>query len=52
VPCVITHWKVDQLEGLTHAAEQARDRLFKRMARIKKIADRLNRKREEATAAA
>ena len=52
VPCVLRHWKLDQLTGLTDAAEKARDRLFKRMERIKRVADRLARKRADATAAA
>ncbi len=46
VPCVQRHWKVDALNGLSAAAEQARDRLFAHMARLKKVGAHLAEKRE------
>jgi acyl-[acyl-carrier-protein] desaturase len=45
VPCVLRHWKLDQLEGLDEQAEHARDELFRQMARIKKVGDRLAERR-------
>lgn len=46
VPCVNRHWKLDKIEGLSAAAERAREGLFRQMARIKKVGDRLADKRE------
>ncbi len=46
VPCVLRHWKLDALEGLSDAAERARDRLFAQMARIKKVGTHLVDKRD------
>jgi len=46
VPCVQRHWKIDALEGLSEAAERARDRLFDQMARIKKVGAHLAEKRD------
>ena len=51
VPCVLRHWKLDALEGLSDAAERARDRLFAQMARIKKVGSRLAEKRDARQAA-
>ncbi len=46
VPCVMRHWKVDAVQGLSDAAERARDRLFAQMARLKKVGDHLAEKRD------
>jgi len=46
VPCVQRHWKLDALEGLSDAAEKARDHLFSQMARIKKVGAHLADKRD------
>ncbi len=46
VPCVMRHWKVDEVTGLTDAAEQARERLFAQMARLKKVGTHLADKRD------
>ena len=51
VPCVLRHWKLDTLEGLSDTAEAARDRLFAQMARIKKVGTRLAEKRDARLAA-
>jgi acyl-[acyl-carrier-protein] desaturase len=51
VPCILRHWKIDQLTGLSDDAERARDRLFQRMDRIKKVGERMARKRAESAAA-
>lgn len=51
-PIVLTHWKVDELTGLTDEAELARESLFKHMRRVKKAGDRMARTREEKLAAA
>jgi len=51
VPCVLRHWKVESLEGLSPAAEKARDRLISQMGRLKKVGDHLAEKREARQAA-
>ncbi len=50
-PCVLRHWKVDAIEGLSDAAEKARDGLFAQMARIKKVGAHLADKRDARQAA-
>jgi hypothetical protein len=50
VPVVTTHWRVDQLEGLTPEAEQAREALFDRIDRIGKAAQRQEARRVPAEA--
>ncbi len=52
VPCVQRHWKLDALEGLTEAAEKAREKLFAQMARIKKVGVHLAEKRDTRLAPA
>lgn len=52
VPMVQTHWKVDQLTGLTPEAEAARDALFTRMGRLAKAGARMARHRTERPAPA
>ena len=41
VPVVFTHWKLEQLTGLTPAAEEARDRVVQYVERLGKMAARL-----------
>ena len=52
VPTVLRHWKIDQLEGLDPAAEQAREKLLTRMRRIEKAGRRFASRRDEELAAA
>ncbi len=41
MPVIVNHWRVDHLEGLTAAAEQARDALMKRIERLGQLAKNL-----------
>jgi acyl-[acyl-carrier-protein] desaturase len=52
VPVVLRQWKVDELEGLDGEAEQARERLMKRLAKSERVARRMSERRDtnEATA--
>ena len=40
VPLVFRQWKIDQLEGLTAAGEQARESLMRFITRVEKVAQR------------
>ena len=51
VPCVLRHWKIDEIQGLSDSAEKARERLFAQMARLKKVGTHLAEKREARQAA-
>lgn len=51
VPVVLRHWKVDQLEGLSAEAEQARERLMARLAKSERVARRMSERRQAALAA-
>ncbi len=51
-PCVLRHWKVEALQGLSESAEKARDRLLAQMARIKKVGVHLAEKRDARLSAA
>jgi len=51
-PCVLRHWKVETLQGLSESAEKARDRLLAQMARIKKVGVHLAEKRDARLTAA
>jgi acyl-[acyl-carrier-protein] desaturase len=51
-PVILTTWNVEGLEGLTPEAEEARDRLVQRIARIKKVAKRLSDRASVASPAA
>ena len=42
-PVIFSHWRLQEIEGLSGEAEEARDRLLRYMERLKKIAARLNR---------
>ncbi|MEA2825615.1 MAG: acyl-[acyl-carrier-protein] desaturase [Actinomycetota bacterium] len=50
VPVIMRHWRLESLEGLTPEAEQARERLVARIAKIGRVGRRLAGDREEATA--
>jgi acyl-[acyl-carrier-protein] desaturase len=45
---VLRHWKVEELEGLTGEAEEARDRLFHHLARLESVGRRLVERRQAA----
>ncbi len=47
VPVVLRHWGVEQLTGLSDAAERARESLLKRIERIGRAGRRMARQREE-----
>ena len=40
-PVIMRHWKLESVTGLSAEAEEARDSLFKRMARIAKVGKRM-----------
>jgi acyl-[acyl-carrier-protein] desaturase len=46
VPVILNHWKLEQLEKLSAAAEQAREALMKRIERLGKLAKALMERRE------
>ena len=46
-PVVVRHWGIENLTGLTDAAERARDALLTRIRRIRKAGERLARRRAE-----
>jgi len=54
VPVVLRHWRVEELEGLTPEAEEARVRLVKHIERIARVGRRLAERAErtEATVSA
>jgi len=47
IPVILRHWQVEQLEGLSPEAEEARKHLLTRIARIGKAAERLAARKEE-----
>jgi acyl-[acyl-carrier-protein] desaturase len=49
VPVILRHWRLESLEGLSPEAEQARERLVERIAKIGRVGHRLAAKRDEAT---
>ncbi len=51
-PVVVRHWRLESLTGLTPEAEQARERLVERIAKIERVGRRLSAKREETAAVA
>ncbi len=51
-PVILRHWKLEELEGLSAEAEQARERTLKHMARLESVGHRLAERREAAAAAA
>jgi acyl-[acyl-carrier-protein] desaturase len=46
VPVVIRHWKLEEIEGLSPEAEEARTRVLAYMARLESIARRLTERRQ------
>jgi len=40
VPCVVRHWKLEEIEGLSPEAEEARSRVLTFMGRLERIARR------------
>jgi acyl-[acyl-carrier-protein] desaturase len=44
-PVVLKEWNVDQLEGLTPEAEQARERIMAYVNKSRRVAERLRSKR-------
>ncbi len=51
-PVVLRQWNVEQIEGLNADAEQARERLMKRMAKSERVARRVTERRERQLAEA
>jgi len=49
-PVVVRHWGIENLTGLTDAAERARDALLTRIRRIRKAGERMARRRAETGA--
>ncbi|HUB70507.1 MAG TPA: acyl-ACP desaturase [Acidimicrobiales bacterium] len=47
-PVVVGHWRLDAVEGLDAEAERARDRLFKWMSRLERVAGRIASQAETA----
>jgi acyl-[acyl-carrier-protein] desaturase len=52
VPVVLRHWKLEKLEGLKADAEQARERIIRKIANIGKLAARFAERAAEAAAQA
>ena len=50
VPVILRHWGIDQLEGLSPEAEEARTKLLKRMERIARAGRRFDAHRAETRA--
>ncbi len=46
VPVVVRHWDVEHVEGLDAEAEQARERLMKRLAKSERVAARMSERRQ------
>ena len=52
MPLVFRQWAIDKVEGLSSAAEEARDSMFKYIERVGKVARRQVERREASMAAA
>ena len=50
VPCVMKQWKIDELEGLTAEAEQARERTLKHVEKLGRVARRHSERRDQMAA--
>jgi len=46
VPVVLRHWRLEDVEGLSPEAEEARDRVLRYMGRLGSVARRLNERRQ------
>jgi acyl-[acyl-carrier-protein] desaturase len=42
LPVVLTHWALESVEGLSPEAEAAREHALARIARLKRVADRID----------
>ena len=51
VPMLLRQWRIDQLEGLSGEAEQAREHLMKYLAKSERVARRLAERKESSLAA-
>ena len=51
-PCVLRHWKLEELEALSPEAEEARVRVLRYMTRLESVGRRLVERRQAAAAAA
>jgi acyl-[acyl-carrier-protein] desaturase len=49
-PVILRHWRLESLEGLSPEAEEARERLVKRMSRIDKVARSQEARRQQRLA--
>ncbi len=52
VPVIFKHWRIEQIQNLKAAAEQARERLFRHMERLNQAAKRMLARRARRTAPA
>ena len=50
LPVVMTHWRLESIEGLNGAGERARDHLVSWISRVRRIADRMEAQSAEAQA--
>jgi acyl-[acyl-carrier-protein] desaturase len=41
-PVLLKHWKIDQIQGLTDEAQQARDDVLRHMAKLDRVASKLD----------
>jgi acyl-[acyl-carrier-protein] desaturase len=41
-PVLLKHWKIDRLEGLTDEAQVARDQVLRHMAKLDRVASKLD----------
>ena len=48
VPVVLRHWKLEEVEGVSAEAEEARTRVLAYMARLESVARRLSERRQAA----
>jgi acyl-[acyl-carrier-protein] desaturase len=46
VPCVLRHWKLEELDGLSPEAEEARTRVLAYLGRLQAVARRLTERRQ------
>ena len=51
VPVLLRHWKLEEIEGLSPEAEEARARVLAFVERMGRVADRINARRDEQQAA-
>jgi acyl-[acyl-carrier-protein] desaturase len=51
LPVVLTHWRLETIEGLTPEAEVAREHVLGRIGRLKRVADRIEAQAAQAVPA-